>query len=124
MSSAQRVEHAKVTVISSEALAHLAEAIDPRYRAVIILGAGAGVRISEALGLTTDRVDSLRRTISVDPQLLRTKGPEPVFGPVKDKKNRPRVNLPGKVVIDALAAHIAACGSGPLGLIFTTMTPP
>jgi integrase len=114
------VEEAKVTVLPVETVAALADGIAERYRALIVLGAGAGLRIAEALGLTVDRVDWLRRTVTVDRQLARNGGPVPTFAPVKDKRNRARVIPVGQVVLDALAAHIAAFGTGPDGLIFTT----
>ena len=85
-------------------VAALARAIDPRYRALIVLGAGAGVRIAEGLGLTVDRVNFLRRTVHIDRQLVRAPGPVPVFGPVKDRHNRPRTIPVGSVVLDELAA--------------------
>lgn len=49
-----------------------------------MLGAGTGVRISEDLGITNDRVDWMRRTVTIDRQLVRTQDQSPVFGPVKD----------------------------------------
>jgi integrase len=64
-----------------------------RCRALIVLGAGTGVRISEALGVTNDPGDWMRRTVTIDRQLVRGDGIEPTFGPVKDKKNRPRAAL-------------------------------
>jgi integrase len=110
----------RVTVIPPATVAALAEGIEPRYRALIVLGAGSGVRISEATGLSIDRVDFLRRTVTIDRQLRRSAGPEPVFGPVKDKKNRARTIPVGAVVLDALAAHLAEYGPGPAGLMFST----
>ena len=44
-------------------------AIPGRYKSLVTFGAGTGVRISEALGLTLDRVDFLRRTVRIDRQL-------------------------------------------------------
>ena len=114
------VDRPKVTVMPAETLTELAETISPRYRAAVVLGAGAGVRISEALGLTVDRVDFLRRHVVIDRQLLRSPGPRPTWGPVKDRKNRPRTIPVGDVVLDALAAHIAEYGTGPEGLLFTS----
>ncbi len=108
----------KVTVVPVVTVAALVEGITGRYRALIVLGAGTGMRIAEALGLTVDRVDWLRRTITVDRQLAS--GSTPVFAPVKDKRNRPRTIPVGQVVLDALAAHIAEHGTGSDGLIFTT----
>jgi integrase len=96
-------------------------AVGDRYRALIVVGAGTGMRISEALGLTNDRIDWIRRTVTVDRQLagVRPYG-TPVFGPVKDKKNRPRTIPLPQTVVDELAAHVARFGLGPEGLIFTS----
>ena len=35
-----------------------------RYKALVVLAAGTGLRQGECFGLTVDRVDLLRRTIS------------------------------------------------------------
>ena len=75
------VERAEVVPPDISTVAALVRGIDPRYRALVLLGAGSGTRIAEALGLTVDRVDFLRRTIRIDRQLTRAPGPAPVFGP-------------------------------------------
>jgi integrase len=115
-----RVTRGRVVPLEPEVVAALADKIPERYQAAIVLGAGSGVRISEALGLTVDRVDFLNRRLTVDRQLTRKGGRLPVFGPVKSKDNRPRTIPVGEVVIDALAQHLARYGPGPEGLIFTT----
>jgi integrase len=115
-----RATRAPVVPLEPEVVARLAEKIPERYRAAVIVGAGTGMRISEVLGLTVDRVDFLGRRIVVDRQLTRQGGRVPVFGPVKDKHNRPRTIPVGEVVVDALAAHLARYGPGLEGLIFTT----
>jgi integrase len=115
------IERPKVVPIPKETVGALADAIDARYRALIVLGAGTGMRIAEALGLTVDRIDFLRREIRVDRQLVRAKGPVPAFGPVKDRKNRPRTIPVGTIVLDELARHLATYGPGPEGLVFTTV---
>jgi hypothetical protein len=40
-------------------------AVPDRYSALIVLGAGIGIRMYEALGLTLDRVDFLRRQVAI-----------------------------------------------------------
>lgn len=106
--------------LSVELVGRLAEAIPERYRAIIILGAGTGVRIGEALGVTVDRVDFLRRELRVDRQLVKVQGGVPVFGPVKHVRNRPRVIPLPDVVLTALAEHLRIYASGPEGLVFTS----
>ena len=72
--------------------------------------AGSGLRIGELLGLDVTDVDFLRRTIKVD----RQRDQAGRIQPVKSKSSR-RVVPVGHVVIDALAAHLAAFPSeGPL----------
>jgi integrase len=108
----------KVDPLSVEEVDLLAEASPDRYRALIVLGAGCGLRLGEALGLTVDRVDFLRRTLTVDRQLVRGETTAPVFGPPKTDASVRTIPAP-QVVLDALAAHLAAYGSGPDGLVFT-----
>lgn len=94
------------------------ETIVDRYAAAITAGAGTGVRRSECFGLTKDRVDFLRRVLTVDRQLIGTSAGRPVFGPPKTVASVRRIPMPQHVV-DALAAHMAAYPPGPDGLIFT-----
>jgi integrase len=115
------IEHAEVVPLEVETVAALAGTIDLRYRGLVVLGAGSGVRISEALGLTVDRIDFLRGAVTINRQLLRGSGGSPVFGPVKDRKNRARTIPVGSVVLDAFAEHLARYGPGPEGLVFSTM---
>ena len=60
-----------------------------------------------------------RRTVTIDRQLAGVRGGVPTFGPVKDRKNRPRTIPLPQVVVDALAAHVAEYGLGIGELIFT-----
>jgi hypothetical protein len=48
------VDRPKIVPLATEAVEALADALPPRYRALIVLGAGTGVRISEALAVTSD----------------------------------------------------------------------
>lgn len=44
----------------------LIAAVPSRYRALVVLGAGTGLRQGECFGLTVDRLDFLRGTLRVD----------------------------------------------------------
>ena len=57
-----RVETPSVVPLNTEQVQLLLDAADPWYRVAIVIGAGIGLRSSEAAGLTVDRVDFLRRT--------------------------------------------------------------
>lgn len=94
----------------------LEEAMPERWRALVRLMAGTGLRPAEAVAINADRVDFLRRTVTVDRQ--RVSGPIR-FDPTKTTASVRTVPLP-RVVIDALAAHMAAYPTGPDGLLSTT----
>ena len=107
----------------------LASRIDPRYRAMVWLGAGCGLRWSEAAGLTRDRVHlGARAQVTIDRQLAyrpattRRKsnvGSPSVFAPPKTEASRRIVPLPATVTA-ALREHLRAYPPGPPGLLFTT----
>jgi integrase len=94
-------------------------AMPDRYRAIIPLAAGTGLRPSELFGLTVDRVDFLRRELRVDRQLVGRAGSMPVFGPPKTKAGVRVVPLPADALA-ALAAHLAQYPAKPGDLIFRT----
>jgi integrase len=85
-----------------EEVAAIQDALDERWRAVVVTLAGSGLRIGELRGLSVGDVDFLRRTIRVERQRLQNN----TLGPVKGRQAR---TVPvGQVVIDTLAAHLAA----------------
>ena len=85
----------------AEALAILTSA-PPRFRAAVALGL-AGLRVGEVLGLTVDRVDLERRSVTVDRQLQRI-GDELVLTTPKAEKKRTIV-VP-EVVAFELRRHV------------------
>ena len=111
-----KVEKRKVEPISTEQVHALIEAVPERYRALVLLAAGSGMRQGEVFGLTVDRVDFLRRSLTVDRQLVGISGRVPYFGPPKTAASVRVIPLP-TVVVDALAAHLATFPTE--GLIFT-----
>lgn len=110
------VEKPAVRPLSTEVVLGLERAMPGRWRALVPLMAGTGVRPGEAAGVTLDRVDFLRRTLRVDRQLLLTW--PPTFGPPKTQSSYRTIPLP-QVVLDALAAHLAEFPVGEHGAIFT-----
>lgn len=80
------------------------------------LGLDAGLRQSEATGLSVDRSDFLRRELTVDRQLVTRKAGEPTFGPPKSKRSYRRVPL-ADAVVSALARHVEVHGDGRDGLV-------
>ena len=102
-----KVEKRKVEPITTEQVRALVEAMPERYRGLVLLTVGTGMRQGEVFGLTLDRVDFLRRTLTVDRQLVGISGRVPFFGPPKTAASVRVIPLP-TVVVDGLAAHLAA----------------
>jgi integrase len=96
----------------------LAATVRDKYRALIVFGAGMGLRQGERFGLTVDHVDFLRRQVRVDRQLLGVSAGVPRFGPPKSKAGFRTVPMT-QVLGATLAAHLAHCGPGRDGLVFT-----
>lgn len=106
-------------VLTTEHVIGLSRAVPERYKALVITGAGTGLRPGELFGLTVDQVDFLRRTVRVDRQLVRVRGHGVTFGPPKSDTSVRTVPLADHVG-EALAAHLATFDAHrDLGLIFT-----
>lgn len=112
-------EPSRVEPLPTEAVHALADAVADRFWALVVLAASTGLRQGEAFGLTVDRVDFLRRTVTVDRQLVSVSGRPPSFGPPKTRASYRTVPLP-QVAAEALAEHLRAFPLGPEGLLFTT----
>ncbi len=107
----------------------LATLIGPRYRAMVLLAAGCGLRWSEAAGLTRDRVHlGARAQVTIDRQLgyrpaTKRNSPDaasrPLFAPPKTSASCRVIPLPATMAA-ALRAHLRAWPPGPDGLLFTT----
>lgn len=125
-----RIEIVKVEPLPTETVRALIDTIPDRYRALVVLGAGTGLRIGEALGLTVDRLELLRRQVVINRQLVSVAN-RPVFlGPPKTPSSVRTIPLPD-VVVEALASHLAEFpaseqlvavdgrGTDPVRLVFT-----
>jgi integrase len=113
-----KVSKARVEPLPLPVVRALEAALPGRYRALVTLAAGTGLRQGECLGLTVDRVDFLRRVVTVDRQLVTVVGREPFLAPPKTSASARTVPLP-QAVLDALAAHLAAYPAADDGLVFT-----
>lgn len=108
----------EVVPMTPEQVATMADAVGSRYYALVVLIAGTGLRPGEAVGLTADRIDWLRRRLRVDRQLVTIANEAPRMGPVKTSSSNRTIAVP-QAVLDVLARHIELHGLGPHGLIFT-----
>ena len=114
---APKVERPRVIPLTIEQVEALYDATPERFRALVVLGAGCGLRVSEALALTEDRIDWLRRRIVVDRQLVDQEGGGVTFGPPKTPKSN-RVVPVADVVGVELAEHVRVFGTNADGLLF------
>ena len=110
----------EVIPVTPDQLVLLVAATGPRYRALVVTGAGSGLRPGELRGLTVDRVDFLRRTIRVDRQLSEP-GNAQLFAPLKTADSARTVPVTG-LVTDTISEHLARFGASPDGLVFSSPT--
>jgi integrase len=113
----ERAPEMRVATVAQ--VAALAQAIDPRFRALVLVAAYAGLRWGELVGLRVKRVDLLHGRITVAEQATEIDG-HFTWGPPKTEAGRRTVTLPA-VAAEALAEHLAAYSQpGPEGLVFTS----
>jgi integrase len=113
----------------SRADPHPRPLIDPRYRAMVLLAAGCGLRWSEAAGLTRDRVHlGASACVIIDRQLAYRPATthhspgtasRPLFAPPNTSASCRVIPLSATVTA-ALRAHLRRYPPGPAGLLFTT----
>ncbi|HWI41998.1 MAG TPA: site-specific integrase [Nocardioides sp.] len=112
------VERTQVVPPTTEQVEQLHQLMPARLRALVAFTAGTGMRQGEVFGLTADRLDMLRREVTVDRQLVTLPGQPPRLGPPKTKASVRTIPLP-QVVVDELAAHLAIYPPAADGLVFT-----
>lgn len=110
------VHEAEMRFLTEDPVVELAEAMDERYRAFVYLGAYAGLRRGELLGLRRHRVLAVRSAVEVA-EVLSLVGGRPVFGPPKSRSGRRVVAVP-RPVMEAVTAHVAEHGRGASDLVF------
>jgi integrase len=108
----------QVQPLETAEVLRLIEALPKRYRGLAVLGAGAGLRSGEALGVSTDEIDFLRRSLSVRQQLVTLPSGETVLAPPKTSSSVRTVPLPDFVTM-ALAEHLTSLPKDYSGLLFT-----
>ena len=112
-----RVETPSVVPLTADQVQLLLDAADPWYRVAIVIGAGIGLRSSEAAGLTVDRIDFLRRTTRIDRQWQQaTQTTTGGFTTTKTRASN-RVIPTSQWVLDEIAAHLARRPAGEHGVI-------
>lgn len=102
-----KVERQAIRFLTPAELARLADAIDPRYRALVLVAGYGGLRIGELAGLHRDDVNLERRQVRVERTVSWVKGHLHVNEP-KTSAGRRAVALPTFVageLEDHLEAH-------------------
>ena len=94
-------------VITIAQVWELADAVEPRYRVVVLMAAFTGLRRGELFGLTRERVDLLHKTVTVAEQRQQLRDGTIVTGPPKTDAGRRTLVLP-EPIIPELEAHLAA----------------
>jgi len=113
------VERPQERPVATLAQVHaLGEAVEPRWRAMILLATFTGLRLGELAGLTRRRVDLLHGTVNVAQQVQELSDGSRVVVPPKTEAGRRTVAIPPHLLAD-LEAHLAAWAEpGPDGLLF------
>ena len=113
-SSAVSPERPVATIAEVDALV---EAMDPSYRAMVVLAAWCGLRLGELLALTRRRIDLLHRTVQVMGSTYERADGAIVIGPPKSDAGRRTVSIPPHVLPELerhLHDHVASGADSPL----------
>ena len=114
-----RVERREMRFLTADEAATLAEMIDERYRAFVLVGAYCGLRWGELAGLRRHRVDLLHRSVQVVEALGIGENGRPTLLPVKAGASHRAITLPA-LVVEALEHHLTFyAGAGKTGFVFT-----
>jgi integrase len=111
-----KVEREEMRFLTPAEVARLADAINPRYRALVLVGAYGGLRIGELAGLRRARVDLLRGTVDVAEIVVEVRG-QLYTGAPKTRAGRRTIGLP-RAVVEELATHMGLVGPAE-GYVFT-----
>ena len=101
-----KTERRAIRILSVEEVEALADAFDPRYRGLVLLGAYAGLRFGEASALRTPHLRLLERRIEIAEGSSEVRG-KVYVGPLKTKESRRVVTIPA-FLADELGQHLAA----------------
>ncbi len=104
--------------LTADQVETLADAIESRFRALVLVAAYGGLRFGELAALRRNRVDLLRGRVTVAETLVDLNG-KLTFGPPKTRKGYRTVPLPRRVIRE-LETHMSAyVGVEPDALVFT-----
>ncbi len=99
-----KIEHVEVRFLSADQISVVANAIDPQFRALVLTAGYTGLRAGELSALKLDRLQLLRRSLTVAETLSDVQG-RLTFGPPKSNASRRTVSLPA-ALCDELGRHL------------------
>lgn len=106
-------------IVTPDVVMDLADAIDPRYQALVLLAAFGGLRRGEMLGLRRRNVDLEAGSVSIESQVVILADEGRRETAPKTHAGRRTVALPA-VVVAALTEHLQRYSEpGPDGFVFT-----
>jgi integrase len=108
-----RLDKRVIVPMPAEAVSALAAAMPARYELAVWLGAGAGLREGEALGLTVPRVEFLARRLVIVEQMQNK-----VLSPLKTRASK-RVVPADDLVLNGVTSHMQRWAPGPGQLVIT-----
>ena len=111
------VDSPPVFPVTTEQVEALRAQADPSFAIAIVLGAGLGLRQSEAAGLSVDRVEFLRRTIRVDRQWQQSSASRSGAFVAPKTETSTRVVPADAWVLEQLASHVRRFGTGRDGMV-------
>jgi integrase len=91
-------------IITPDQVHELAEAIDPRYRVMVLTAAYTGLRWGETAGLQLPNIDFLRRSLRVTGTLVEVSG-QVSLGPPKTKRSARKLSI-SRTLADEIGVHI------------------
>ncbi|MFD4526488.1 tyrosine-type recombinase/integrase [Streptomyces sp. NPDC058470] len=98
--------HAEIVPLTVDQVGILANAVQRRYRALVILGAGTGLRPGGLFGLKVKHIDFTHRMVKVEQQIQRVPGEKGVHVcPPKTRRSHRRVPLSG-IIATSLRGHL------------------
>jgi integrase len=98
----------------------LANAVSPRYRALVLFACFCGLRWGELAGLQRGDIDCDRKTVRVVRQLCEVAGRPPFLAPPKSDAGKRLVSIPSMILPD-ISSHLDTfTPADPDALVFTS----
>ncbi len=113
---------AKRPLISLVDAHDLADAIDQRYRVMVLLAEFGQLRLGELLGLQVRDVDQANRLVRIERQAIEVAGHGRIVTPPKTEAGIRDVHLPDGLILEAVNHIDLFCSQGPDGWLFCAPT--